>query len=58
MERDPDFWEVTWKFDGDEFAALRKLAEEQTFSAQQNIFEQGDAADDTPAPAGGSRVWH
>ena len=40
-----DFWEVTWKFEGEEFKILRKMADEQEYAAQQNVFEEGDLPD-------------
>lgn len=45
MDRDADFWEVSWKFEGEEFDELRKMVEELNVPAQQNIFEQGDPSD-------------
>jgi len=45
MAVDPDFWEVSWRFDGDEFDALKQMSEEVTFKADEMIFKRGDAAD-------------
>jgi len=45
MTVDPDFWEVSWRFDGDEFEALRGMSEEVNFKAEETIFKRGDAAD-------------
>lgn len=45
MAGEPDFWEVSWRFDGDEFEALRKVCEEQTFAVEETIFKQGEPAD-------------
>jgi CRP-like cAMP-binding protein len=45
MSVEPDFWEVSWRFDGEPFDSLSKVCEEQTFSAEEVIFKQGDSAD-------------
>lgn len=45
LEIEPDFWKVTWQFEGEAFEALRSLADEETFKAQEVIFEEGSDAD-------------
>ena len=42
---EPDFWEVTWRFDGEDFDALMKISEELTLEADSVIFKRGDASD-------------
>lgn len=42
---EPDFWEVSWRFDGEPFESLSKVCKEETFAAEATIFEQGDPAD-------------
>ncbi len=38
-------WEVTWKFAGESFETLKAMAEEQSYTARTNVFQQGDPAD-------------
>ncbi len=45
MATEPDFWEVTWHYDGEEFEALNKMAEEVSFKTDETIFKRGDPAD-------------
>ncbi len=45
MTVEPDFWEVSWRFDGEPFESLSKVCEEQSFAADQVIFKQEDPAD-------------
>ena len=45
MQKDPDFWEVTWKFEDSSFDELREMAEEAHYSPQEIVFDQGDPAD-------------
>lgn len=45
MTVEPDFWEVSWRFDGEPFESLNKVCEEQSFSAEAVICKQGDPAD-------------
>ena len=45
MTVEPDFWEVSWRFDGAAFEALRSEGQEQDFAADAVIFQQGDPAD-------------
>lgn len=45
MGIEPDFWEVSWRFDGKEFEALREMAETVTFKAEETIFKRGDPGD-------------
>nr|MBN1229370.1 cyclic nucleotide-binding domain-containing protein [Anaerolineae bacterium] len=45
MPQDADFWEVSWKFEGEEFKILQDMAEELKFPAQTNIFVEGDHPD-------------
>jgi CRP-like cAMP-binding protein len=45
MTVEPDFWEVSWRFDGEPFESLSKVCDEQTFAADELIFKQGDTAD-------------
>ena len=42
---DTEFWEVTWKFEGEAFETLRAMAQEITYPAQENVFAAGDLAD-------------
>jgi|RhiMetdeSRZDD1v2_1073273.scaffolds.fasta_scaffold96139_4 CRP-like cAMP-binding protein len=43
---DPDSpWEVSWRFEGDEFETIHALAEEISLKARSNVFEQGDESD-------------
>lgn len=45
MADEYDFWEVTWRFDGPEFEALRAMGHEENYAAKQTIFSQGDPGD-------------
>lgn len=45
MAEQPDFWEVTWKFEDDSFETLRALGKEQTYKARATVFAQDDKAD-------------
>jgi CRP-like cAMP-binding protein len=45
MVSEPDFWEVSWQIDGQEFDALRSASEEISFEAQQVICKVGEPAD-------------
>jgi CRP-like cAMP-binding protein len=45
MSTEPDFWEVTWQFDGQAFEPLRSMGEELTYAAQATVFKQGDGPD-------------
>ncbi len=45
MRAEPDFWEVTWQFKGEEFEPLRKMGETIDYKAQATVFEQGQMAD-------------
>jgi CRP-like cAMP-binding protein len=45
MVVEPDFWEVSWHFDGAAFEALRAECEEMNFAADAVIFKQDDPAD-------------
>ena len=45
MVVEPDFWEVSWRFDGEPFESLNKVCDEHTFTADQVIFKQDDPAD-------------
>lgn len=42
---EPDFWKVTWQFEGEPFETLRAMAQELTFNAEDVIFSEGDKAD-------------
>jgi len=45
MSVEPDFWEVSWRFDGASFEALLAEGEEVNFAADEVICQQGDPAD-------------
>ena len=45
MAVEPDFWEVSWHFDGEEFEALRSMSTEVSFKAEEVIFKTGEPAD-------------
>ena len=45
MSVEPDFWEVSWRFDGAAFEALLAEGEQVTFNADAVICQQGDSAD-------------
>lgn len=45
MESEPDFWEVSWRVEGDAFEGLLAKSTEQNYKPQQTVFEQGEAAD-------------
>lgn len=42
---EPEFWEVSWQFEGEAFEPLRQMGEELTLKAQNVLFKQGDQAD-------------
>lgn len=45
MSVEPDFWEVSWRFEGDSFDALRAECEELTFAADAVIVTRDEPAD-------------
>jgi CRP-like cAMP-binding protein len=45
MTVEPDFWEVSWQFEGEAFEAVRSMGEELTYKAQSTIFKEGDEGD-------------
>jgi len=45
MASEPDFWEVSWRVDGEAFEGLQTKSIEQHYKPQETIFEQGQAAD-------------
>ncbi|MBN1312956.1 MAG: cyclic nucleotide-binding domain-containing protein [Anaerolineae bacterium] len=46
MATEPEFWEVSWRVEGDEaFEGLQARSIEQHYKNQETIFEQGEPAD-------------
>ncbi len=41
----PDHWLVSWRFEGEEFEALKAYAEEVEYPARATIFAEGDESD-------------
>ncbi|MBN1430851.1 MAG: cyclic nucleotide-binding domain-containing protein [Anaerolineae bacterium] len=45
MTTEPDFWEVSWRMDGEAFERLQAKSIELRYKAKETVFKQGDAAD-------------